>query len=63
MNDLIAFAKCYPSSFPRIFRNIGEFGAEKSFTDHQQANTARLSVAINILLDKCDHLFIYISLN
>ena len=34
------------SSSPRPFRNIGEFGAKKYYTDHRTANTIQLFVVV-----------------
>ena len=42
----IAFARKAKRFFSPLFRNNGEFGAKKYFTDHRTANTNQLFVVI-----------------
>ena len=42
----IAFARKAKRFFSPLFRNNGEFGAKKYFTDHRAANTNQLFVVL-----------------
>ena len=43
-NQNALYLPVFLSSSPRLFRNTGEFGAKKYFTDYRTANTIKLFV-------------------
>ena len=47
-NQNALYLSVFPSSFPPLFRNIGEFGAKKYFTDYRTANTIILFVTFPV---------------